>query len=97
MDEEGKLVSEPSQARRLAKHLTAIIVMASYPDPEYPPEYLLKCRRRSNRKPCLEEIAGFVDPETDDIVWMCPVCGDRGLISNWRGTIWDTSNAEEVH
>lgn len=42
MDDEGKLVSEPSQARRLAEHLAAIIVMASYPDPEYPPEYLVK-------------------------------------------------------
>jgi hypothetical protein len=32
-----------------------------------------------------------------DIVWMCPVCGDHGLISNWRGTIWDMSGAEGVH
>ncbi len=97
LDEGGEVISEPPQARKLAEYLVAIIVMASFPEPEYPPEYRVRCRRRPNRKPCLEEIVGFVDPETDDIVWMCPVCGDHGLISNWRGTIWDMSNAEEVH
>ena len=97
LDEEGELISEPPQARKLAEYMTAIIVMASYPEPDYPPEYRVCCRRRPNRKPCLEEIVGFVDPDTDDIVWMCPACGDRGFISNWRRTIWDMSEVEEVH
>ena len=96
LDEEGDLISEPLQARKFAEYITAIIVMASYPEPEYPPEYKVRCRRRPNRKPCLEQIVGFVDPDTDDIVWMCPSCGDRGFISNWRGTIWDMSEVEEV-
>jgi hypothetical protein len=97
LDEEGKIVSEPSQARKIAEYFAAIIVMASYPDPEYPPEYRVSCRRRPSRKPCLDEIVGFVDLETDDIVWMCPACGDRGFISHWRGTIWDMSEAEGFH
>ena len=97
LDEEGEIISEPTKARKLGEYLAAIIVMASFPDPEYPSDYRVRCRRRPNRKPCLEEIVGFVDPETDDIVWMCPACGDSGLISNWRGTIWDMSNAGGVH
>jgi hypothetical protein len=97
LDEEGKIISEPSQAREIAEYFAAIIVMASYPDPEYPPDYRVQCRRRPKRKPCQEEIAGFVDPETDNIVWMCPTCGDRGFISNWRGTIWDMSDADAFH
>ena len=97
LDEEGEIISGPPRARKLAEYLTAIILMASFPEPDYPPEYLVRCRRRPNRKPCQKEIVGFVDPETDDIVWMCPVCGDRGLISNWRGTMWDMSGAEGVH
>ena len=97
LDEEGEIISEPPQARKLAEYLTAIIIMASFPDPEYPQEYQVKCRRRPNRKPCLEGVVGFVDPETDDVVWMCPVCGDRGLISHWQGTRWDMSNADSFH
>ena len=97
LDEKGEIVSEPSQARKFGEYMAAIIVMASYPDPEFPPEYRVKCRRRPDRKPCLAEIVGFLDPETDDIIWMCPTCGDRGFISNWQGTIWDMRDAERFH
>ena len=89
LDENGEMIKEPPQARKLGEYLAAIVVMASYPDPEYPPEYKVLCRRRPKRKPCLTEIAGWLDPETDDVVWICPVCQDKGIISNWRGTIWD--------
>jgi hypothetical protein len=93
LDEEGKIISKPIKARNRAEYLTTLIVMTTFSDPEYAPEYRVNCRRRPNRKPCLEAIVGFVDPETDDIVWMCPKCEDRGVISNWQGTIWDMSNA----
>ncbi|MBI2355268.1 MAG: hypothetical protein HYV06_09605 [Deltaproteobacteria bacterium] len=96
LDNEGEIISEPAQARKLGEYFTAIIVMSSYPEPEYPIEYRVNCRRRPNRKPCQEEIVGFVDHETDDIVWMCPKCNDRGLISNWQGTIWDMSDADDT-
>jgi hypothetical protein len=29
------------------------------------------------------------DPETEDVVWWCPVCKDNGYIRNWKGTVWD--------
>lgn len=96
LDEKGDLISEPAQARALAAYLTAIVLMASYPDPEYPPEYKVKCRRRPNRKPCNEEIAGWVDPENEDIFWICPKCQDRGRISNWRHSMWDLSGLEQI-
>jgi RNA polymerase subunit RPABC4/transcription elongation factor Spt4 len=96
LDKEGEIISEPAQARKLAEYFAAIIVMASFLDPDYPTEYRVLCRRRPNRKPCQEEIAGFVEPETDNIVWVCPACGDGGLISNWRGTIWDMTDSSEV-
>jgi hypothetical protein len=95
LDEDGEMISEPPQARKLAEYFAAIIMMTSYPDQEYPPEYRVCCRRRPNRKPCLEEIISYIDPETDEIFWKCPKCGDRGLISNWRETIWDMSDAGE--
>src|ERR1035441_8711932 len=97
LDENGEMIKEPIEARRLAEYFAAIIVMSSYPDPEYPPEYKVSCRRRQKRKACLKEIIGFADLETDDIIWMCPKCGDRGRISNWQGTIWDMTEIDGVH
>jgi hypothetical protein len=96
LDENGEMVQEPLEARSLGEYLAAIIAMASFIEPEYPEKYQVVCRRRPNRKPCLEEIIGYIDPETDDIFWKCPKCGDRGLISNWQGTIWDMSDDGEV-
>lgn len=92
LDDDGEMILEPQEARKLAEYFATIILMVSYPDPEYPPEYLVKCRRKPNRKPCHEEIAGWIEPESDDIYWICPKCNDRGRISNWRGTMWDISD-----
>ena len=64
LDEEGNIISEPSQARKLGEFLTSIIVMASYIEPAFPEAYRVSCRRRPNRKPCLEDIVAYVDPDT---------------------------------
>lgn len=96
LDDNGEIIAEPAQARTLAEYFVAIILMASFPEPEYPPEYKVPCRRRPGRKPCLEEIAAWVEPESEDIYWICPKCQDRGRISNWRGTIWDLSDAQQI-
>ena len=96
LDEDGDMITEPQQARKLGEYLAAIIVMASYIEPEFPEKYQVSCRRRPNRKPCLEDVLAYVDPESEDIYWKCPKCGDRGLISNWQGTIWDMSDADEI-
>jgi len=91
LDEAGDIICEPAPAKALAEFFAAIVLMASFPDPDCPPEYSVKCRRRPNRKPCLENIVGFIDPENEDIMWMCPKCNDRGFISNWQDTMWDLS------
>jgi hypothetical protein len=72
LNEDGEIISEPSQAKVLAEYFAAIIMMASFPEPEYPPEYRVSCRRRPNRKPCQEEIAGWIEPESDDILLDMP-------------------------
>ena len=38
-----------------------------------------------------------LDPETEDVVWWCPVCRDNGYIRNWKGTLWDFADAAEIH
>jgi hypothetical protein len=38
-----------------------------------------------------------LEPETENIVWWCPVCHDNGKISNWKGSMWDLRGAGEIH
>jgi hypothetical protein len=49
------------------------------------------CRRRPQRRRCPGKIRLGRDPDTDEIQWGCPACGDRGVITNWRETRWDLS------
>lgn len=97
LDEAGDIFSQPAKTKTLAEYYSAIVLMVSYPDMEHPPEYRVTCRKRPKRKPCHGEIFGFINPEADDIMWMCPKCYDRGLISNWRGSMCDLSNAVISH
>ena len=96
LDEAGDIVSEPTQSKALAEFYTDIVFMTSYPDLEYPSEYNVKCHCRPKHKPCHGKIAGYINRETDYIVWMCPRCIDRGLISNWRGSMWDLSDSGHI-
>jgi predicted RNA-binding Zn-ribbon protein involved in translation (DUF1610 family) len=34
-------------------------------------------------------VVASVDPASQDIRWMCPDCGDQGVVSNWQHTLWD--------
>jgi hypothetical protein len=97
LDEAGDILVEPERSKLLAKYFTDIVFMASYPDMEYPPEYNVRWHCRPEKIPCFGKIVGYINSETDDIVWMCPKCIDRGLIRNWRGTMWDLSSAAVSH
>ncbi len=74
-------------ARSLVNHLGAIVAAVTGGDPEEP--LGVPCRRRPGRRPCPGEIDGFIDPESNKIHWLCPICGDNGSISNWEGMLWD--------
>ena len=50
----------------------------------------VRCRKRPKRRKCPGEIIAFID-EQGAISWSCPVCEDNGVISGWKGTIWDWS------
>ena len=97
LDEEGGIAPSEGPVRRLAEHLAAIVSMVSRPEIIPPPEYKVSCRRRPSRKPCTGAIEADLDPETEDIVWWCPVCHDNGYIRNWKGTMWDFTDSEGIH
>ena len=91
LTEDGAIAPMPAPARRLADFLTGLVASVASPPAEPFPLQKMACRRRPGRKPCAGRIEADVDPETDDIVWCCPVCGDNGVISNWQGSFWDCS------
>lgn len=93
LDENGRIGPQQGPARRLAEYFTSIVAMVSRPELVIPPEFRVRCRRRPGRKPCPGDIEADLDPETEDIVWWCPVCGDKGYIRNWKGTLWDCRDA----
>ena len=97
LDENGAIAVSSGPARKLAEHITAIVAMASIPELIPSPEYQVRCRRRPGRKPCQGIIEADFDPEDYRIIWWCPVCDDRGYISNWQGSMWDLSEAGKFH
>lgn len=83
----GAMADMPAPARRLAEYFASIVVDATT-NLDDPPS--VRCRRRPGRRSCAGII--FSVPSIEDheaIVWHCPVCGDRGVIRGWEGTLWD--------
>lgn len=93
LDERGEFAMTSGPARRLAEFMAAIVEMAS----DRSVARQVKCRRRPGRKPCRGLIAAAIHPDDGGIEWVCPVCGDRGYISNWQGTRWDRSTGRTLH
>ena len=91
LDENGAFPEDlPGPARNLAKHLGLIITVATSPSDSSTPEMSVRCRRRPKRKPCPGMIDNMIEPGGEErIFWRCPVCGDNGVISKWKGSIWD--------
>ncbi len=92
LDEDGCLPDLPEPALNIAFHLGAIVGWVS----RFPSNQLqatnVPCRRRPRRRRCLGEIEASFDPRTGVIEWTCPVCADSGIISGWRGTLWDKTS-----
>jgi Fe-S-cluster containining protein len=94
LDASGTIPDELSgPARNLAEHFGTIVAAMTRLPRGVPNASGVKCRRRPNRRPCGGEIVGLLDPDTLGIEWECPLCGDNGVISGWRGSMWDGSLA----
>jgi len=89
---DGSIGPQSGPARRIAEYLCSIIKEMTADMAGLAHVERVRCRRRPNHKPCPGEIESFVDPETGQIIWQCPVCDDNGTIDNWQGTQWDLSD-----
>ena len=91
LDEMGAIPDRPRMVAGVRDHLGAIVVFvtgSSASDEDWSP---VRCRRRPRRKPCQGWIRARLDPDSRQIMWMCPICEDRGVISGWEHTPWDLS------
>ncbi len=96
LTEDGAIGPKSGPARKLAEYLTKIVVDATTEPWEEPRSTSVRCRRRPRRKPCAGVIGTDMDPDTDAIMWWCPVCGDNGTISRWQGSRWDRTTDLEA-
>ena len=89
VNEDGSLANMPNRARALAEYFGRIVKGVTTRQKDALATGV-RCRKRPKRRRCPGEIIAFID-EQEAISWSCPVCEDNGVISGWKGTIWDWS------
>ena len=89
LNEDGSRAEMPNPARTCAEYFGRIVKGVTTRQRDALATGV-RCRKRYRRSPCPGEIIAFIN-ERDAISWSCPVCEDNGVISGWKGTIWDWS------
>jgi len=89
LDEDGSMEDMPKRARKLAEYFGRIVKGVTTRKRDDLATGV-KCRKRFRHRPCPGEVIAFIDGQ-QSISWSCPVCKDNGMISGWKGTIWDWS------
>jgi hypothetical protein len=89
LNDDGSRADMSNRARRLIDYFGSIVKQVTTRQGDALATGV-RCRKKFRRKPCWGEIIAFVDGQ-HAISWSCPVCGDNGVISGWKGTIWDWS------
>jgi hypothetical protein len=85
LDSKGAIAPQTGPARAFAEFIGAIIALATHPDPES--DITVKCRK----KKCHGEIFA-TDADNGEIDWSCSHCDEEGIISEWKGTLWDLTS-----
>jgi hypothetical protein len=98
LTEEGAIAQTmPSPAKRLAEFLASIVVNATSPPSVKSTAPKIGCFRHPGKKRCAGEVETDISPSTEAVEWSCPMCGNNGTISNWRGTLWDRMGDGTAH
>lgn len=92
LTKDGEIAPTTGPARRFAEFLTKLVVDATTHSLNGSTHAGVKCRRRPARKSCAGQIETDIEVEAEEIVWWCPVCGDNGIVRNWKATVWDCTN-----
>jgi len=89
LNEDGSRAEMPNPARTCAEYFGRIVKGVTTRQRDALATGV-KCRKRYRRSPCPGEIIAYIN-QKDGISWSCPVCEENGIISGWKGTIWDWS------
>ena len=81
----------PGPAVRIRRFLGRIIEASTVATPGLLTQTGSRCRRRPGHKPCSGSLQVMLTELPAQIRWLCPSCGDNGIITHWRGTPWDMS------
>lgn len=84
------------QLRQKVKKLGEIITYVTSVEAGIQVDSPPKCWRRPGRKPCKGNFQIRSDRPNGQIHWICPVCGDEGIISGWEGLIWDMLDSPDT-
>ncbi len=79
----------PAEGRRMVDFMGRIVGVASLDATGRLVETDIPCLKRPGKPACSGNI-GLILVQ-GRVEWRCPTCGLDGIISNWRGSMWDLS------
>ena len=88
-EETEDLADMPGPALNCAMFFTSIVAWATDHVSAGDLHTNVWCMRRPGRKRWRGEIMADLRPESLEIVWHCPWCGENGVICGWEHTLWD--------
>jgi hypothetical protein len=80
------------QLRLKVKKLGEIITYATAIEAGISVDFQPVCWKRPKRKACKGKLGIELDSDTKQIQWLCPECGDEGVVTGWSGLIWDMTD-----
>jgi hypothetical protein len=89
VNKDGSRTDMPNRTRRLSDYFGSIVKGVTIRRGDKLATGV-GCKGRFRQGPCPGEIIAYIN-EHDGISWSCPVCMNNGVISGWKGTIWDWS------
>jgi len=90
-----ELTFDMPEAQRARATFFGTIVSAAtaWPVADSALESTVQCRRQSNVAPCPGLLRIVRNDDKEEIRWACTTCGDSGLITGWRDTEWNLTDA----
>jgi hypothetical protein len=89
--------SNKNSDHRKTEFLGEIVSASTFAPPGSEIDTSLRCRKRPERKQCHGLIRVHLQEEPVELRWWCPVCGDRGVINNWKGIPWKKNHIKSIH
>jgi hypothetical protein len=89
LDASGELPDLPGPALNLALFQGSIVAWVSSRSAQGAERTNVNCRRRPGGQRCPGEIHASMDGGGGAVDWVCPACGDGGVIRGWQDTRWD--------